>query len=51
MRIALGVLLGVLIALSFKFDLLSADKEQLSFNYGILWNKDRGLNPDLLGKE
>lgn len=50
MRIALGILLGVLIALSFKFDLLSANENQVSFNYGILWNKDRGLNPDLLEK-
>ncbi len=48
MKIAIGILIGILIVLSFKFELLSADENRISFNYGILWNSDRGLNPNLL---
>ncbi len=48
MKIAIGILIGILIVLSFKFELLSADENRISFNHGILWNSDRGLNPDLL---
>ncbi len=47
-KVTFGILIGLLIGLSFKFELLSADENRISFNHGILWNSDRGLNPNLL---